>query len=225
MQPRLYRSARASTASVLGLLRCQVIGRAHDHPRFGNATFTAGYPIQAGQSHVEDLDYVPPLGQEQVGRLNVAVYQPVLVGVLQAVRSLYDVRTRPRDGQRPVALDESIEVGALNKLHCQEMHAFGLAGSPVKGRSPAGGPSNSAAGAAFSCGVSGGAAGCGGGTGDARGATAGSAHGGKTAGLAGSPPQSRVVSGGRSARAKPLPTTRATAALRAQFNTTSPVSS
>ena len=59
--------------------------------------------------------------QQQVVRLDVAVDQAALVGVLQAQRRLADVVARLLDRQRPSLLDQLGQVDALDVLHDEEM--------------------------------------------------------------------------------------------------------
>ena len=71
---------------VARLLRRDVVQRAHDHAlaRHG-AGFQGVALLQSGQSHVEDLDdrlAAAASRQQQIVRLDVAVYQAAFVSVL-----------------------------------------------------------------------------------------------------------------------------------------------
>ena len=69
-----------------------------------------GPPVQPGQAHVQNLDHAAGR-QQQVVRLDVAVDQAALAGVLQAQRRLPAVVARLVHGQRAVLLDELGQVG------------------------------------------------------------------------------------------------------------------
>src|SRR5262249_393538 len=71
---------------------------------------------EAGQAEVEHLDGGGTLA-EQGGRLDVAVDQPVLVGVVQAQGRLPDVVGRAVRGERVVLLDEGVQVNPVHELH------------------------------------------------------------------------------------------------------------
>jgi hypothetical protein len=75
---------------------------------------------EAGQAEVEDFDRTRPV-EEQVGRLDVAVDQAGLVGVLQAEGGLADVVGGPHGVHRPVALDDGVQRAAVNVLHDEEV--------------------------------------------------------------------------------------------------------
>src|SRR5207302_793793 len=90
----------------------------------------AGRERAGGNAKVENLDQGPVVGQEKVGRLDVAVNKAVLEGVLQAKAGLADVVASAADRQRPLLLDHAGQVDALDKLQDQKMRIL-LAESPV----------------------------------------------------------------------------------------------
>ena len=114
------------------LLRGDVVRRAHDRPflRHGAAlVVVAGWLIETGQAHVEDLDDLAVGRQQQVVRLDVAMDQAALVGVLQAQRRLPDELARLRHRQRAVLLDQPGQVGrSFDVLHDEQVRAADLVG-------------------------------------------------------------------------------------------------
>ena len=84
--PRVRRTAER-------LLRRHVAGRAHGGTRIGKRLLAAVRRAQLSQAKIEDLDVVSP-GDENVGRLDVAVNDPRGVGGIQRVGD------PPRPGRR-----------------------------------------------------------------------------------------------------------------------------
>ena len=115
---------------VLGLLRGDVVDRAHDLAGRGEAlgAVVAGDVFfEACQAHVEDLDAALPV-QKQVARLDVAVDHAVLVGVPQTPGCLDRTLDGLIDRQRPAPLDDVGKVLPVDILHDQVVDAVALAG-------------------------------------------------------------------------------------------------
>ena len=74
----------------------------------------------------------PLAAEHQVGRLDVAVDELVLMGMLEPQRGLADHLAGRAHAQRlsglPLGLDQALEVDAVHVFHRQEMDAVGLAG-------------------------------------------------------------------------------------------------
>jgi hypothetical protein len=96
-----------------------------------------GQLVELGDSQVEDLDQpgrrargLEPggVGQHQVGRLDVAVDQPLLVDVLQAQRGLAHPVADAGHGRRRVAIEDALQGGPGHVLHHQEVRAAGVVG-------------------------------------------------------------------------------------------------
>ena len=107
--------------AVHGLFGRQVVGGAED----GVAVVLLGERLfvvveEAGQAEVEDLDDAGAV-HEQVGRLDVAVDQAGLVGVLQAEGGLMDVVGGANRVKRAAALDQVLEADAVDVLHDEEV--------------------------------------------------------------------------------------------------------
>ena len=77
---------------------------------------------EAGQPQVEDADRAVAVEQD-VGRLDVAVDQAGLVGVLQPLGRLADVVGGAIDAQRPEAGDDVLQADAVHVVHDQEVQA------------------------------------------------------------------------------------------------------
>src|SRR5262245_595686 len=83
------------------LLGREIIGRPK-HVRIVFARQIIGTIVEeAGQTHIEDLDSAGAI-EEQIARLDVAMYQAGLVGMLQAQGSLANVVRRAQGRQRPM---------------------------------------------------------------------------------------------------------------------------
>ena len=108
----------------LGLLGRHVRRRADDRPLLRELAFRSG---GSGQAEVQDLHAVGFRLQPDVGRLDVAVDQPALVGRRQSQGHL------PADAQHlghrelALALQSHVQRLAFEKLHGQEGHAAILA--------------------------------------------------------------------------------------------------
>ena len=109
------------------LLGRDVVERAHGLARAGHFVVLSVCALEAGQAQVEDL-HLPGGRDHQVRRLDVAVDQPVLVGVLQPEGRLPDQLAGVGDRQRPAVLHQLIEVQAVDEFHHQELRAVDLAG-------------------------------------------------------------------------------------------------
>ena len=114
---------------VLGLLRGHVFERAEQHARLGEPLADV-----LGQAEVEQLGVVA-LGDQDVGRLDVAVDEATGVGGRQGRRDLVGELARPADGQRAAGADQRFQVRPVHELHDQVMQdrlagprAVGLAG-------------------------------------------------------------------------------------------------
>ena len=77
-----------------------------------------------GEPEIEDLHRAAGV-EDEVGRLDVAVHESLLVGVLKAGCGLADEVRGLADGQRPVALDFCVEVDAVDVLHCDVVNGAG----------------------------------------------------------------------------------------------------
>ncbi len=122
-----------------GLFGGDEVGRAHHGPEDGEVGFTG--IGEAGQAEVEDFDIAPAtfdrraraartgfLGDEEIGRLDVAVHQAAFVGVLQPEGGLADEIEGGLDGQRALPLDQAGEVDAVDVFHGDRMQAVGFVG-------------------------------------------------------------------------------------------------
>jgi hypothetical protein len=59
-------------------------------------------------------------GEKDVGRLDVAVDQPVAMCLVERARDLLDDRGRPAGRQRALAVDQPAQVGPVDKTHDHE---------------------------------------------------------------------------------------------------------
>ena len=124
--------ANVDGACIASLLRRHVVDGAEQAECFRVAT-----AAQPRQSEVEDLDLSVwraaaevagvAVGHQEVGRLDVAMNQAVLVRVAQAVGSLADEIARQRNRQRPAFNDVLLEVLPGDELHDQVAQDFPLA--------------------------------------------------------------------------------------------------
>src|SRR5262249_14838852 len=106
------------------LLGGQVVPRAQ---RAAQARQPGGV-LHQGQAQVEDLD-LPLLGEEEVVWLEVAVDDAALVRVLQSLTRLPNEIHRLRHRQRPLLLQVSRQVDAVEQFYSQERRAARLAGA------------------------------------------------------------------------------------------------
>ena len=116
-------SARMSARrGVEDLLGGDVVGGAEGLPCRGQAAVDLLLAGHLGQAEVEDLDrrLVPLAGEHQVARLDVAVDEPFLVGVLEPEGRLVDEVAGVGDRQRPLGLDQLGEVEPLDVLHRED---------------------------------------------------------------------------------------------------------
>ncbi len=84
--------------------------------------------IRRRQAQVQGLDHVPRVRPNQVGRLDVAVDQAALVGVLQPQRRLPDVVASLPGGEPAARGEQLAQVGALDVLHSQIVIVAGQGG-------------------------------------------------------------------------------------------------
>ena len=111
-----------------GLSKCRIFdrfARRHDRLFFK--------PTQAGQTHVQHLynsllDRSSRPGDDEIGRLDVAMHHAVLMGVLQAECRLPDIIARLHHGQRAEFENQAFEVLALDVLHGKVVDAADLVG-------------------------------------------------------------------------------------------------
>ena len=81
---------------------------------------------EPGQAHVEDLDHAGAV-DEDVARLDVAVDQPGLVGVLEADGGAGRCSGTARsDVERAGLFDDVLQAGAVHVLHDQEVQVVVL---------------------------------------------------------------------------------------------------
>ena len=95
--------------------------------RHGDTGLVLGRPVQPGQPHVEDLDHTLRRQQEIV-RLDVAVDQAALTGVLQSLRCLEGIIARLVHRQRPIPCYQLRQVGPLHVLHDEQMRTIYFVG-------------------------------------------------------------------------------------------------
>ena len=119
-------SARMSTrVAVERLLGGEVVGRAEDVLVVLLGQDVVVVVEEPGQAHVEDLHDAGAV-DEDVARLDVAVDEADLVGVLQADRGAVDVVAGADRVERPGLLDEVLQVGAVHVLHDEEVQVVVL---------------------------------------------------------------------------------------------------
>ena len=104
--PRLNRSARWSSGSPAACSGDMYSGVPAMRPRLRQAGVVGG----AGQAEVGELDALHAVLQQDVGRLDVAVDQPLRVRRRQAAGDLEADAQDLLDLQRPAAADEGFEV-------------------------------------------------------------------------------------------------------------------
>ena len=73
-----------------------------------------------GQTKVEDL-HVASLVNHQVSRLDVAVHEPLFVGVVEAERRLPDEIGGIANRERALLLHPRVQVGAIDVFHHDEV--------------------------------------------------------------------------------------------------------
>ncbi len=108
--------------AALDLLGGPVLGRAGDLVALGQRYEAAQGAWQLGQPEVEHLDEVAGARcthQKQVGRLDVAVVDAVLVGLLQAGRHLLDDLQAAPPRQAALFADDLFERASVEQLHGQ----------------------------------------------------------------------------------------------------------
>ena len=95
--------------AVDGLLGRKIVGRAEHVFVVGDGQRGLLVVREQGQAQVENLHH-PLLIDQQVGGLHVAVNQAGIVGVLEALGGLGDVVAGHSQRQRPIVLDDVLQV-------------------------------------------------------------------------------------------------------------------
>ena len=119
---RLYWSARAVTGVPAACSGRHVVGRAEHAPRDGDA----GRAEHTGDAEVGQLR-LTPVGEQDVGRLDVAVDHAVVVRVLQRAADLQSDLTSLPPIEPPAVLQLLLETRALDEFHRVEERALFLA--------------------------------------------------------------------------------------------------
>ncbi len=108
------------------LLGAHVLGRAQQVALLGQV-LVAVAPLdlqELGDAEVEDLQHLltgrPAVDEHQVGRLEVAVDDPVLVGHLEDVAELVEDPRRPVERHRDAGLQDRLEAPAPDVIHLDE---------------------------------------------------------------------------------------------------------
>ena len=148
-QPKQRTTQAEDVAAMVGrlgvarLFRSDVVGGPHDLPSLRQLGIALDCGAETGQAEIEDLDDRHEGGvgargpvvvrraksDEQVGRLDVAMHHPPLVGVRQSQRSLANVFAGFAGRQRAALARQRFEVLPLDVLHHQEvfsLHAVGV---------------------------------------------------------------------------------------------------
>src|SRR5262249_26689746 len=117
---RVEVAADVGRAAVACLFGGHVVERADGGAGAGDAEEVLVHG--AGQAHVGQLDEQPAafLDDEEVGGLDVAVDDVLVVGVPQGAAALDDDLAGLLRIQRPLALDVVVEVDAVHELHGEE---------------------------------------------------------------------------------------------------------
>ena len=110
------------TRGVEDLLGGDEVGGAEGLPFRGQAAVDLLLAGRLGQAEVEHLDrrLVPLAGEHQVARLDVAVDEPFLVGVLEPEGRLVDEVAGVSHRQRPLGLDHLGQVETFDVLHRED---------------------------------------------------------------------------------------------------------
>src|SRR5262249_17947583 len=103
--------------AIKGLLRSEVVGGAEDRSRIVLAREVVALIVEESrEAEVEDLDCTGAVEQD-VARFDVAVHQPLVVGVLQPEARLKDVVAGAEGGERALLPDDFLQAIPLNVLH------------------------------------------------------------------------------------------------------------
>jgi hypothetical protein len=98
------------------LLGRHVVHGPHHLPRAGKLVLLDPGGLQAGQTHVQDLDR-PLLVQQQIRRLDIPVDHAALVGVLQPASRLQDAIQHLLQRQRALLFHHGGKIAAFDVLH------------------------------------------------------------------------------------------------------------
>ena len=117
----VYVTTDIDIVAIDGLFGGEVVGGAEDGVAVVFLSYRLFFVVEkAREAEVEDFDDAGAI-HDQVGRLDVAVDEARLVGVLEAERGLVHVVGGPLRVQRAAPIDEFLQADAVDVLHNEEV--------------------------------------------------------------------------------------------------------
>ena len=113
-------AATVGLVAVAGLLWREIIGRSEHLLVMFARQRSRLVAVGQGQPHVEDL-HRPPLVEHEVGRLDVTVDEPLIVGVLEPRGCLAEIFGHLADIERPLPLHLRVKIRAVDVLEHDEV--------------------------------------------------------------------------------------------------------